>query len=106
MDSFDQLPLSCIINNKFIALHGGLSPELDNVPPLTPPNLFSIRLKTLNELTASESLPALAYSVTSCGVIHWSRILYRMKRGVRMKSEVVRITLGRMLPINSFKRIN
>lgn len=25
---FDYLPLSCVINGKFIALHAGLSPEL------------------------------------------------------------------------------
>ncbi|EGR27320.1 ser thr protein phosphatase family protein, putative [Ichthyophthirius multifiliis] len=28
MDSFDLLPLSCIINGKFLALHGGISPDL------------------------------------------------------------------------------
>ncbi|KAL4427037.1 hypothetical protein ABPG74_000992 [Tetrahymena malaccensis] len=28
MDSFDLMPLSCIINGKFLALHGGISPEL------------------------------------------------------------------------------
>lgn len=28
MDSFDLMPLSCIINGKFIALHGGISPEM------------------------------------------------------------------------------
>jgi len=31
MDSFDNLPLSCIINGKFIALHGGISPELKTI---------------------------------------------------------------------------
>jgi len=31
MDSFDLLPLSCIINGKFIALHGGISPELKTI---------------------------------------------------------------------------
>ena len=31
MDSFDMLPLSCIINGKFIALHGGISPEMNTV---------------------------------------------------------------------------
>jgi serine/threonine-protein phosphatase 2B catalytic subunit len=28
MDSFDLMPLACVINGKFIAVHGGLSPEL------------------------------------------------------------------------------
>ncbi len=31
MDSFDLMPLACIINGKFLALHGGISPELHNV---------------------------------------------------------------------------
>jgi serine/threonine-protein phosphatase 2B catalytic subunit len=31
MDSFDALPLSCIINEKFIALHGGISPGIQTV---------------------------------------------------------------------------
>ncbi len=31
MDSFDNLPLACILNNKFLALHGGISPELKTV---------------------------------------------------------------------------
>ncbi len=26
MEMFDHLPLSCIINGKFIAFHGGISP--------------------------------------------------------------------------------
>lgn len=28
MDSFDHLPIACLLNNRFIALHGGLTPEL------------------------------------------------------------------------------
>ena len=28
MESFDSLPLSCIINEKFVAVHGGISPEV------------------------------------------------------------------------------
>jgi len=31
MDSFDLLPLSCIVNGRFIAVHGGISPELKNI---------------------------------------------------------------------------
>lgn len=31
MDSFDLLPLSCVVNDKFIALHGGISPELKSL---------------------------------------------------------------------------
>ena len=33
MESFDSMPLSCIVNEKFIALHGGISPELKSVRP-------------------------------------------------------------------------
>ena len=31
MDSFDLMPLSCIVNGKFLAVHGGISPELKTV---------------------------------------------------------------------------
>lgn len=31
MESFDQMPLACIINGKFIAIHGGISPDLKTV---------------------------------------------------------------------------
>lgn len=34
MDSFDLMPLSCIVNNKFLALHGGISPELKTIKDL------------------------------------------------------------------------
>jgi len=34
MESFDALPLSCLINDKFVALHGGISPEVDSVKNL------------------------------------------------------------------------
>lgn len=31
MDSFDNLPLACVINNQFLTLHGGISPEMRTV---------------------------------------------------------------------------
>ena len=34
MDSFDCLPIACIVNGKFLALHGGLSPFLKTIDDL------------------------------------------------------------------------
>lgn len=34
METFDALPLSCTVNGKFIALHGGISPDLKNLDDL------------------------------------------------------------------------
>ena len=31
MDSFDHLPISCIVNGKFLAVHGGISPDMRSV---------------------------------------------------------------------------
>ena len=28
MEVFDSMPLACIIDDKYVAMHGGLSPEL------------------------------------------------------------------------------
>lgn len=30
MESFDRMPMACIINGQFLALHGGLSPDLQS----------------------------------------------------------------------------
>jgi len=31
MDLFDALPLSALVNNKFLCIHGGISPDIKNV---------------------------------------------------------------------------
>ncbi len=34
MEAFDTLPLSCLVNGKFLALHGGISPDLKTIEDL------------------------------------------------------------------------
>lgn len=34
MDTFDALPIGCIVNNKFLAIHGGISPDLKTLEDL------------------------------------------------------------------------
>jgi serine/threonine-protein phosphatase 2B catalytic subunit len=34
MEVFDALPIGCIVNNRFLALHGGLSPDLKTIEDL------------------------------------------------------------------------
>ena len=46
MDTFDCLPLACLINEKFITLHGGISPELKKVEDLNTINRFKEPPKT------------------------------------------------------------
>jgi len=41
MESFDALPLACIINEKFICVHGGISPSLQIMIELNKVNRFS-----------------------------------------------------------------
>ena len=40
MESFDTIPLSCLINGKFLGVHGGISPELETVANLNAINRF------------------------------------------------------------------
>lgn len=41
METFDSLPLACLINGKFLALHGGISPELVNLKQIDKLDRFS-----------------------------------------------------------------
>lgn len=41
MESFDTLPLSCLVNGKFLALHGGISPDLKTMDDLNRIKRFS-----------------------------------------------------------------
>ena len=40
MDAFDSLPLACLINEKFVAIHGGISPELKKIEDLNALNRY------------------------------------------------------------------
>eukprot|EP00747_Dinoflagellata_sp_TGD_P220855 gnl/TRDRNA2_/TRDRNA2_92772_c0_seq3.p1 gnl/TRDRNA2_/TRDRNA2_92772_c0~~gnl/TRDRNA2_/TRDRNA2_92772_c0_seq3.p1 ORF type:complete len:609 (+),score=131.38 gnl/TRDRNA2_/TRDRNA2_92772_c0_seq3:130-1827(+) len=40
MECFDMLPLSATINGKFLAVHGGLSPEMPNIKAIASVNRF------------------------------------------------------------------
>ncbi|MCQ2816066.1 MAG: metallophosphoesterase [archaeon] len=40
MDAFDCLPLACIVNEKFLAVHGGLSPDINLLSELSKLNRF------------------------------------------------------------------
>ena len=31
MELFDSMPLACVIDDKYLAMHGGISPELDKL---------------------------------------------------------------------------
>ena len=65
MDSFDLIPLSCIINGKFIGIHGGLSPNMDKVHLFY--NQLIKRYQISTKSTDSRSLQGKASSATFCG---------------------------------------
>ena len=41
MSSFDALPISCLINEKFLCVHGGISPNLDVISGIEKLNRFN-----------------------------------------------------------------
>ena len=41
MDSFDSFPMACIVNNSFLAVHGGISPDLLTLRDINAMNRFS-----------------------------------------------------------------
>lgn len=63
MDMFDQIPLACLINKKFLCVHGGISFELKTVLI----NGYSSMM--LGRSIASNRFPSLDFSVTWCGRI-------------------------------------
>jgi serine/threonine-protein phosphatase 2B catalytic subunit len=42
MDSFDNMPIACIVNSKFLALHGGISPEMKTIEDIKRIDRFKV----------------------------------------------------------------
>ena len=63
MDLFDNLPLSAIINNKFLCIHGGISTDIQSVR-----NLLN-RLLKLKKFKGPKKFPNQGYSAILCGQI-------------------------------------
>ena len=41
MDTFDKLPVACLLNGKFFCVHGGISPDLVSLQELSKLNRFT-----------------------------------------------------------------
>ena len=40
MELFDALPIACVIDQKYLAMHGGISPDLNNIEEINAVNRF------------------------------------------------------------------
>jgi serine/threonine-protein phosphatase 2B catalytic subunit len=41
MDCFDTFPIGCLVNKRFLAVHGGISPELESLSDVNAISRFS-----------------------------------------------------------------
>ena len=41
IDSFDLIPLSCVVNGRFLAIHGGISPDMKNLEDIAKIDRFN-----------------------------------------------------------------
>ena len=41
IDSFDLIPLSCVVNGRFMALHGEISPDMKNLEDIAKIDRFN-----------------------------------------------------------------
>ncbi len=85
MDTFDALPLACLINGKFLALHGGISPDLVNLKQIDRLDRFSeppregllcdiIWADPVDEDGAQVSI---LWVINESGVARWTRMVLR-----------------------------
>ena len=65
MDLFDNLPLSAIINSKFLCLHGGISTDVQSVILASSRSLLSKRSR------GPRKYRNLAFFAIWCGLIRW-----------------------------------
>ena len=89
MELFDSIPLSCLLNKKFLCVHGGISPDLKSV------NQRLDSWKILKKLIDLEKSQKQDYSVTWYGLtLSIARLEHVIAWSKPTKSEVVLTFLG------------